>query len=105
MGVRRSKVVTIIEHGLVVSCQAYYDHSLRDPSILAALARCPGRGVQRLFGPVTRRRGTDQPGSLSVIEIYKILLSGRLFFARDETLTARRTGLPVTLPATVLAGL
>jgi hypothetical protein len=25
---------------------------------------------------------------LPVIEIYKILLSGRLFFARDETLTA-----------------
>jgi hypothetical protein len=52
MGAGRRKMVTVVEHGLV-SGQARGDHSLRNPSILAALARCEESGPQ-LFGPTVR---------------------------------------------------
>ncbi len=86
MGAGRRKVVRAIEHKLVVSCQAHGDHPLRDPSILAALARCAERGGAAAI----RADGLDDVGqisqevSLPVIGIYKVPLSGGRFFITPD---------------------
>lgn len=82
----RSSLVTKIQDGLVVSCQAHGDHPLRDSTALAALARCAetgGASAIRADGPEDVKR-ISQEVSVPVIGIYKVLLSGNRYFITPD---------------------
>lgn len=86
MSVVRRGLVTSIQDGLIVSCQAHGDHPLRDSAMLAALARCAetgGASAIRADGPEDVKR-IKQEVSVPVIGLYKVLLSGSRYFITPD---------------------
>lgn len=86
MSAGRTALVTKIQGGLVVSCQAHGDHPLRDPTMIAALARCAetgGASAIRADGPEDVKR-VSQEVSVPVIGIYKVLLPGNRYFITPD---------------------
>jgi N-acylglucosamine-6-phosphate 2-epimerase len=94
MAVEFRDLLTSLKHGLVVSCQAHFDHPLRSPRTMQALALCAERGGAvgiRANGPedvASVKEGVKIP----VIGIHKEAMNGRRFFitptfAHAEALT------------------
>ena len=82
----RRALVSKIQDGLVVSCQAHGDHPLKDSTTLAALARCAetgGASAIRADSPEDVKR-ISQEVSVPVIGIYKVLLSGSRYFITPD---------------------
>lgn len=76
------EALEILKHGLIVSCQAHYDHPLREPATIAALALCAERGGAvgiRADGPEDVRK-IKKTVSIPVVSIYKEPLYKDRFF-------------------------
>lgn len=71
-----------MKNGIVVSCQAHFDHPLNDPAIIAALARSAelgGAAGIRANG-VEHIREIKKHANVPVIGIYKVHQYGNRFF-------------------------
>lgn len=82
----------VLEHGLIVSCQAHYDHPLREPATIAALALCAERGGAvgiRADKPRDVRK-IKETVSIPVIGIYKETLYEDRFFITPTFRHAQR---------------
>lgn len=73
MGINSSQNLKFLNRGLIVSCQAHYDHPLREPATIAALALCAERGGAvgiRADGPEDVKK-VKETVSIPIVGIYK----------------------------------